>query len=38
MSAPRGRPEGRQPMTGAALRRTAVTPARGAGVGGRVLQ
>ncbi len=36
MSAPSGRPNGRQPQTGAALRRTNVTPFRGEGVGGRV--
>ncbi len=35
---PHGRPKGRQPQTGAAQRRTAVTPSPGEGAGGRVLQ
>ncbi len=38
MSAPHGRPKGRQPTPGAAQRRTAVTPFPGEGAGGRVLQ
>ncbi len=35
MSAPHGRPKGRSHEHGAAQRRTAVTPSRGEGVGGR---
>lgn len=35
MSAPHGRPKGRQPFTGAAQRRTSVTPSLREGAGGR---
>ena len=38
MSAPPGRPKGRQRRTGAAQRRTVITPFLGKGVGGRVVQ
>jgi len=38
MGAPHGRPKGRKPITGAAQRRTAVTPFPGEGAGGRVVR
>ena len=38
MSAPHGRPKGRQSLPGAAQRRTAVTPSLGEGAGGRAVQ
>ena len=38
MSAPHGRPKGRQPKPGAAQRRTIVTPFHGEEAGGRVVQ
>jgi len=38
MSAPPGRPKGRKPTTGAAQRRTPVTPFLGKGDGGKVVQ
>ena len=38
MSAPHGRPKGRQPQPGAAQRRTAVTPFLGKGEWGMVVQ
>lgn len=38
MSAPHGRPKGRITQTGAAVRRTVVTPSLEEGVGGRVIQ
>ena len=37
MSVPHGRPQGRQPIPGAAQRRTGVTPLPGKGVGGKVV-
>jgi len=36
MSALHGRPQGRKRQAGAAQRRTAITPSRGEGVGGKV--
>ena len=38
MSAPHGRPKGRQSIHEAAQRRTAVTPSLGEGAGGREVQ
>jgi hypothetical protein len=35
MSAPPGRPKGRQPQFGAAQRRTTITPSRREGAGGK---
>jgi hypothetical protein len=36
MSAPHGRPQGRRQHSGAAQRRTAITPSRGEEAGGKV--